>query len=844
MCGQHEYFISKESVPYTAVDVQTCSGNADPRPACATRMDLSNPHNLDWENSDYFHHADTCIREPISLFSFSSSLFIIEFENLGLQKRFNADPELYIASETIEEESHEGDDHPPTEFEESLSFWSRSSNQKRSVHIDSDTRLVKPIPDSKFAKTLAMVEPAPKRVPPEFEDEDLYRAMGGHDKAQRMWIKPQRRSVAGVQKRNIAVNPDIKLVKAIPDSKFKKVFAMVEAPEPEPEEVIYVPEYEDEEIYNSMRGFKTAQSMWVKPKESSENEKRDIHPEPESSYAKAVPGTGAGNRPAPNGYEMEIDGQKKLPITDEKYIPEPEKSPFKSFRGLEVSPYEDAPELNVSPLDDAPELQYALGLMDSLEFDDLGFGLEFDDLEIDNLEKRGLERALKFFHAPKEVLSAQLAANDEAAAYEAHLKPQKPPSGKAEVAPSEHNPNEDYVKKGGSVLIMNGRPLEVDGRPVNRNPIQKRSNGRGRAPGLGLSRGSGGPKRGGLKRGGGDKVTEMTSSSPPTTQSNSVVGVVENAVPRSLEEETVNVQKGRNFVLMNGRPMPANFAQKSTKPQKRSFTPEHIQRIRTPNERVFGPEQQLRSPVEHFSSSEHHSRTPENRFRKPEHFRTSKEHLSHAEQNFRRPEGRFGNTKQHFPIPEERFSITGQHLREPEEHLHQPEDHFVIPEQYFPQPEENFYPTEDKFTIPEQRFSAPEDYFYVPREQLYPGSVLYKPEERTCILHEQIYTPEGQHFTSEEQFELPQELLDFSTEEQFEVPEDYFYIPGERAYLPEEDEHIPNQREMWEIQKSLTGPITHAWKDSRTNNEVYSGELPSETDKMKFLHNYSYKYEN
>lgn len=818
MRGQYEYFISKEFAPYTAADVQICSGNADP--TCGARMDISNPLSLDWENNDYFHHADTCIREPTSLFSFSSSFFVFEFENLGLQKRSNTNPEFHAAIE-------ERNDPSPTESEESRNT---KKNQKRNVHIDSDTRLVKPIPDSKFAKTFAMVEPAPKRIPPEFEDEDLYHAMGGHDKAQGMWIKPQRHPVAEMQKRSVVVDPDTKFVKAIPDSRFKKVFAMVDPPEPEPEEEVYVPEYEDEEIYNSMRGFKTAQSMWIKPKESSEKEKRNIHLEPKTTDAK--------NRLVSDG----IDSLKRSPsVTDEGGISESEKSPFKSPHGLEVPAYKDAPELDISPLDDAPELQYDVGLrysaMDSFRFDDLSFGLEFDDLEIDNLEiggleKRGLERALKFFRAPKEVLNAQLAANDEAAAYEAHLKAQKSPSGKAEIAPSENNPNEDYVKKGGSVLIMNGRPLEVDGRPVNRNPIQKRGNGRG--PGLGCSRGSSGPRLGGLKRGGGDKVTEMSSSSPPTTQSNSVVGVIENAVPRSLEEETVNVQKGRNFVLMNGRPMPANFAQKSTKPQKRSFAPDQ----------VFDPVQHLRTPDEHVSRPEYHSRMPENRLRKPDHFRTSKEDLSHAGQGFHKPGERFSNTEQYFPVPEKHFSITGEHLREPEEHLRQPEDYFAIPEQYFRQPEENFYPAEDKFTIPEQHFNAPEDYFYVSKEQLYPGDVLYNLDESSYITYEQIYTAEGQHLTSEKQFELPQEPLDFSVEEQFEVPESCFYIPGERAYLPKKNEYIPNQREMWEIQKYLTGPITHAWKDSRTNNEVYAGELPSDAEKMKFLHNYSYSHAN
>lgn len=846
-------------------------------------MDISNTLNLDWGSSDYFHHTDTCIREPASLFSFSSSFFIIGFEGQGLQKRSNIDPKFYTVLETIREEPEGEDDHPPTEFERPRD---KNGNRKRNVRTDSDARLVKPIPDSKFAKTFAMVEPAPKRAPPEFEDEDLYRAMGGHEKAQGTWIKPQKRPVTEMQRRSVAVDSDTKFVKAVPDSKFKKVFAMVEPPEPEPEEEVYVPEYEDEEIYNSMRGFKTAQSMWIKPKESSEKEKRDIHVEPENSLGGAIPSIKVKSKPASNEYGVKVDSLERLPviadgrslerfpiiideaplgkisitadrkgaplgrlptITDGKDIPELENSPFENSHGLEVPPYEDAPGHKVSPSDNAPSLQYTLKhrypTMSSFEFDDLKLDLEFEDLEIVDLEKRGLDRALKFFHAPKEVLNAQLAANDEAAAYEAYLKTQQKPNGKPGAAPSEYNPDEDYVKKGGSVLIMNGRPLEVDGRPVNRNPIQKRSNGHRRGPGLGLNHGSGGPKRGGLKRGG-DKVTEMSSSSPPTTQSNSVVGVIENAVPSSFEEETVNVQKGRNFVLMNGRPMPANFAQKSTKPQKRSLTPEHVQRFRIPNERVFGPEQPLRTPEEHFSSPEHHSHTPENRFRKPSHFHTSKEHLSHAEQNFRKPEEHFRDPGQHFPAPEERFSITEKNFREPEKHVSRPEDHFAIPEQHFRQPEANFYPTEDKFTIPEQRFDASEDYFYAPKERFYPGSIFYTPEEKSCILQEQIYTPEGQHFTNEEQFELPQELLDFSAEEQFEVPEKYFFIPGERAYLPEENEHIPNQREMWEIQKSLTGPITHAWKDSRTNNEAYAGSLPSEADKKKFLHNYRYKRAN
>lgn len=794
---QHEYFISKEFAPYTAADVQTCSGNSDPACAARTRMDISNPPDLDWESSDYFHHTDTCIREPISLFSFSSSLFIIEFETPGLQKRAHIDSEFYTVLETIEEEPEDESDYSPIELEGSQPSEIKNNNQKRNVPTDSDTRLVKPIPDSKFAKTFAMVEPAPKRVPPEFEDEDLYHAMSGHNRAQGMWIKPQRRPVTEMQKRGVVVDPDTKLVKAIPDSKFKKVFAMVEPSEPEPEEEVYVPEYEDEEIYNSMRGFKTAQSMWVKPKESSEKEKRGVSPIIGEASSEKLPAIAL--------VDKEESLPEKLPIiTDEK---DTEKPWFKPLHGFEISPYIDDPELKIPSFGNIPELQFDLSF-------GLGLDLEFDDLEIHDLEKRGLDRALKFFHAPKEVLNAQLTANDEAAAYEAYLKAQRNPSGKAEVAPSEHNPNEDYVKKGGSVLIMNGRPLEVDGRPVNRNPIQKRSNGHGhaRGPGLGLNRVSGGPKRGGLKRGGGDKVTEMSSSSPPTTQSNSVVGVIENAVPRSLEEETVNVQKGRNFVLMNGRPMPANFAQKSTKPQKRSFVPEYVE-SRIHNEGVFSPEQHLRTPEEHLSS-------PEHRFRTPGHFRTSRERLSYDEQNLRNP-------KQNFPVPVESFTITKQHLREPEEYL-QYEDGFTTPEQYFRQPEDNFYPAEQNIIIPEQHFNAPEVYFHVPQERFYPN-LLHEES------HEQIYTLGGQHFTDEGPLELPQE---FYTSEQLEVSEKYFYIPGERAHLPGENEHIPSQREMWEIQKSFTGPITHAWKDSRTNNEVYGSQLPSEADKKKFLHNY------
>lgn len=767
---------------------------------------------LDWGSSDYFHRTDTCIRESTSLFSFLSSFFIIEFETLGLEKQSHVDSEFDTVLETIEEEPEDEVVHSPVEPEKSQSSGIKINNQKRNVHIDSDTKLVKPIPASKFAKTFAMVEPAPKRVPPEFEDEDLYHAMSGHDKAQGMWIKPQKRPVTEIQKREVVVDPDTKLVKAIPDSKFKKVFAMVEPPEPEPEVELYVPEYEDEEIYNSMRGFKTAQSMWIKPKGSSEKEKRDISPIAGGASLEKFPiiATVDGEEPL----------SEKLPIiTDEREIPEFEESLFRKLHGLEVSPYKDDPELKVSPLGDAPELKFDpnFGLSLGLEFDDL----EIHDLEIHDLEKRGFDRALKFFHAPKEVLNAQLAANDEAAAYEAHLKAQKVPGEKAEAAPNEHNPSEDYVRKGGSVLIMNGRPLEVDGRPVNRNPIQKRSNGHGH--GIGFNR-SGGPKRGGLKRGGGDKVTEMSSSSPPATQSNSVVGVIENSVPRSLEEETVNVQKGRNFVLMNGRPMPANFAQKATKLQKRSFVPEHAERVRIHNEGDFSSGERLRASGERFSS-------PENRFRTPDHFRTSKKHLPHGEQNSRKP-------NQHLPVLEESFTIT-ENLREPREHL-QHEGDFTIPNGYFRQPKDNFYSTEeeeDKFTIPE-RFTTPDYYFDVPQERFYPESVLYDPYEESCILHEQIYTPEGQHFINEGPLELPQGLLRFDAEEQFEVPENRFYIPGERAYLPEENEHIPNQREMWEIQKSLSGPTTYSWRDSRTNNEGYAGESPSEADKLKFLHNY------
>lgn len=499
-------------------------------------MYTGNSRDLDWGSSDYFHHTDTCIREPTSFFSFSTSLFIIAFRNLE-------------------------DDNSTAEFGE---LQVGNTKQKRDIPVDPEVKLIKPIPNSKFAKTFAMVEPAPKKVPPEYEDEELYHAMKGFDKAQGMWIKPQKKApVTEMHKRGVIDDSDITFAKTVPDSRFKKTFAMVEPPEPEPEAEVYVPEYEDEEIYNSMSGFKKAQSMWVKPQETSGREKRDI-------------GTDFGIiREAASGV----------------------------------------------------------------------------------VERRDIDRALKFFHAPKEVLNAQLAANDEAAAYEAHRKAQQDPNSNPDAAPGEKNPDEDYYKKGGSVLMLNGRPLEVDGRPV-RSKVQKRSNGRG--PGMGFGHGKEG-RRGGLRRGGGDRVTELSSSSPPTTESDTVVGIIENAAPRSLEEEVVNVQKGRNFVLMNGVPMPANFAQKvvSTEPTKRSYISGGENRL--PGEHVSDTEQLLRLPGSNFCG--HHVRRPE------VHSRIIEKYVACAGEDFSRIEEHFSYPQEYFPVYTERLSTPGETSSEPEQQL-------------------------------------------------------------------------------------------------------------------------------------------------------------------------------
>ncbi|KAI5842477.1 hypothetical protein DFP73DRAFT_553759 [Morchella snyderi] len=191
------------------------------------------------------------------------------------------------------------------------------------------------------------------------------------------------------------------------------------------------------------------------------------------------------------------------------------------------------------------------------------------------LEKRGFDRALRFFNAPKDVLEAQLAANQESAAYNAQQRALADGKTDSETGENIH-PDEDYFRKGGSVLLLNGRPLEVDGHPVlfepkekevqpvpapTPAPAQKRSvipaQKGARGPGLGI-------KKGGLRRGDKDceKVTKLQSA-PGDTRSVSEVGGFANAFPASFGEEVVNVQKGRNVVLMNGQPMPANFAQKS-----------------------------------------------------------------------------------------------------------------------------------------------------------------------------------------------------------------------------------------------------------------------------------------
>jgi len=86
-----------------------------------------------------------------------------------------------------------------------------------------------------------------------------------------------------------------------------------------------------------------------------------------------------------------------------------------------------------------------------------------------NLNKRNLDKALEYFHLPKDQLKASLA---EAAA--AHEPP--PPSSKDPNDPG-HAPSDnpedldkdddkDLITQASSIIVYNGKPIEMDGRPA------------------------------------------------------------------------------------------------------------------------------------------------------------------------------------------------------------------------------------------------------------------------------------------------------------------------------------------------------------------------------------------
>lgn len=515
-------------------------------------------------------------------------------ETSPLQKRANFGPEFYTVLETISEEPEEWieDNDSMTDFEKSQSVWSQGNKQKRRIVVDdSDTDISKVVPESRFRSTLAMVEEQEQEV--------------------------------------------------------------------EVAEEVYVPEFEDEELYNSMRGSKKAQSMWIKPQQTSEKEKRNINPDadlvvdfnPSANLKNAVAmlDQKVDEPPAPPQYEDEelYNSMAGFDKAQAMWIKKPQNKQKGSdgTDGGQETPQEASAKqkevTQVYPGASHPVAEVVKG------------GEELD------IEKRDIDRALKFFHAPKHILNAQLQANQEQAAFQAQQKAQQNPNaGPAE----ELDPDEDHVKEGGSVLILNGRPLEVNGRPVPYEPApvqnqkQKRSQGHGHGGHGHGGRGHGpslGVKRGGLKRGGGsgDKVTELQSSTPSTnTRSNSQENTIGGVIPNSFEEEVVNVDKGNNFVLMNGRRMPANFAHKTVSDKaKRSYISGEVPSL----DRGFHASgYRTCNPEEHFYVRDGRA------YATPEHFEVAEDLLQIPEEQLRISDEELYEgfeQKDHFPTKEEMF---------------------------------------------------------------------------------------------------------------------------------------------------------------------------------------------
>ncbi|CUS09715.1 unnamed protein product [Tuber aestivum] len=157
-----------------------------------------------------------------------------------------------------------------------------------------------------------------------------------------------------------------------------------------------------------------------------------------------------------------------------------------------------------------------------------------------NLNRRSIDRALEYFHLPKHQLEASLADAEAVTAYEASLA--QDPNDPNHVSHDCENleNGEDLVSQASSIIIYNGRPVEVDGRPAL-SPRDLLS-GKGRigrcrrdGPGVGLTL---------------ENTTPAHTASEPRVEEEMVdVG------GNSIEGEAVNVQKGQNFRVYNDIPV-------------------------------------------------------------------------------------------------------------------------------------------------------------------------------------------------------------------------------------------------------------------------------------------------
>lgn len=532
---EQSFIITKPFAPYTPFDVVSCASNLEP--GCEVPLTpIAAP-----VSADYFHHSDNCLASELSILSVIIEITEFETEIIDdwslKSKRslpdtdLNADHDIFV-------------DLP--QYMTGPGHYKRKISETGDEKANPDAEAETTVPDSKFEKTFAMVEkkkvaPESEREPvyvPEYEDKEIYSAMAGFSKAQSMWIKPKPvpDPATSEKSKRSKLSEDGTSVES---AALKNTLEMLDKPAPVPTE------YEDKEIYDTMAGFDKAQKMWIKKPqgvaskqkisdeffedqmlpESDEIEKRDIITIDPVNILSGW--SGMGQESVVEAGHTSRNLQQQQTTLEKRHS-----------------------TLNVKALTEPSQVE---------------------NITEATIEKRGFDRALRFFNAPKDVLDAQLAANQESAAYNAQQRALAGGNAPSETGES-GDPDEDYFRKGGSVLLLNGRPLEVDGHPVLFEPkekkpapvpapAQKRSvipaQKSTRGPGLGL-------KKGGLRRGDKDceKVTKLQSA-PGDTRSVSEVGGFANAFPASFGEEVVNVQKGRNVVLMNGQPMPANFAQKS-----------------------------------------------------------------------------------------------------------------------------------------------------------------------------------------------------------------------------------------------------------------------------------------